>query len=145
MADWDRIIASAPANKQAAVVTGESREPAGFRACNADKDPYLQDGPHPIKAALPADPLFKDLTGQRFGKLIVRGVVDGSRSGGKSKGTLWAVRCDCGAYTARRQKFLLQGDPERHACVECDYAAEVRSGNVPSPKEREELRRASRG
>jgi hypothetical protein len=142
MADWDRILASAPANKTAAVVTGENREPAGFRACKSDMDPYLQDGPHLLKSELPSCPSFKDLTGQRFGKLVVRGIVEGSKSGGKSKGSLWAVRCDCSRYTARRQKFLLQGDPDRHACAECDYAAEVKAGKVPSLKEREALRKA---
>lgn len=141
MADWDRILASAPLNREAAVVAGESREPAGFRADNSATDRYLQDGPHPVKRVLPADQNFKDLTGQRFGKLVVRGVVEGTKSNGKNKGTLWAVRCDCSRYTARRQKFLLQGDPERHACVECDYAQEVKAGRVLSPREREELRR----
>jgi hypothetical protein len=145
MADWDRLLASAPLNREAAIVTGESREPAGFRGCKSDQDSYLQDGPHPVKQTLPNSPSFKDLTGQRFGKLVVRGVVEGSKSDGKSKGSLWAVRCDCSRYTARRQKFLLQGDPDRHACVECDYAAEVKAGKVPSLKEREELRRVKYG
>lgn len=145
MTDWDRLIASAPVNKAAALATSESAEPSGFRADHSARDAYLQDGPHPIKQSLPIDPCFKDLTGQRFGKLVVRGVIDGSKSEGKSKGTLWAVRCDCSRYTARRQKFLLQGHPDRHACLECDYADEIKRGTVPSPLEREKLRTARHG
>lgn len=121
MPDWDRILAAAPLNAEAARVTGESREPCGFRG--AQTDIYLQDGPHALRP-LPDDPRFEDLTGKRFGSLVVRGLAEGlSQNPG---GSAWAVRCDCGAYTVRRSKGLKSGGSTE--CNECHRAAGVKSG-----------------
>ena len=123
MTDWNRILASAPLNREAAVVTGESREPIGFR--KQIKDPYLQDGPHPLRQ-IQQNPQFTDLTGKRFGTLTVRGLAADFKQ--NSGGAPWAVRCDCGAYTVRRSRGLMSGNTCH--CAECDYREEVKAGRV---------------
>jgi hypothetical protein len=123
MADWDRILSAAPLNAEAARVTGENREPVGFR--KALPDPHLRDGPHLLRP-IPDDPKFVDLTGQRFGALVVRGLAEGLRQ--STTGTAWAVRCDCGAYTVRRSAGLKAG--RSVACSECTHAEEVRQGRA---------------
>ncbi len=125
MPDWDRILAAAPLNAEAARVTGESREPVGFRKPLAD--PHLQDGPHLLRPLpVPPPPDFEDLTGRRFGSLVVRGLVAGVAK--NSGGSPWAVRCDCGAYTMRRSQGLKGGNVT--ACNECRHMEEVRQGRV---------------
>lgn len=123
--DWDRILAAAPLNAEAARVTGESREPCGFR--KPVTDIHLQDGPHalrPVPSPLP--PQFEDLTGRRFGHLVVRGLAAGLVK--TSGGAPWAVRCDCGTYTVRRSVGLKTG--RSTACTECTHAEQVRQGKA---------------
>ena len=130
---WDRILTSMPLNKEAATVTGESREPVGFRGLNlAEKDPWLQDGPHPLRP-VPPHPNLMDLTGIRVGRFLIRGLVEGA-SKSDTTGALWAVRCDCSAYTARRARSLrkmIANGGERAMCAECDYADQIKRGNKP--------------
>lgn len=123
MPDWDRILAAAPLNAEAARVTGASREPSGFRKPLTDI--YLQDGPHALRPVpSPIPPQFEDLTGRRFGALVVRGLADGlSKTSG---GAPWAVRCDCGAYTVRRSVGLKTG--RSTGCDVCTHAEQVRQG-----------------
>ena len=129
MSNWDRILSSAPLNREAAVVTGESREPVGFR--KPIDDQYLQDGPHPLRP-IPPHPNFTDLTGQRFGTLTVRGLAADFKQ--NSGGSPWAVRCDCGAYTMRRSQGLTRG--HTIYCAECDYRERVKAGLVSVEIER---------
>lgn len=147
-ADWDRVAESFPVDRVAARVAGGPPEPAEFWFQKLD-DPYLQDGPHPIKAKVPTEASFTNLTGRKIGRLTVRGIVEGSvatKPGGKHKSTLWAVRCDCSRYTARRHNFLCKAMKhawlmERAMCAECDYAEQAKLGKKPTLVERSAPRR----
>ena len=121
MADWDRILSSAPLNRTAAVGTGGSDEPAGFR--KEIVDPYLQDGPHPTRKPQ-AHPEFRDLTGKRFGRFAVLGLSNMKSTA--SGGSMWSVRCDCSRYTLRRIRSLENGGAQM--CAECDHAERVKRG-----------------
>ena len=57
---------------------------------------------------------FKDLTGQRFGKLLVIQRTD-NKSG--SGGAIWECRCDCGSTIVVRSTNLLQGRKTDCGCV----------------------------
>lgn len=63
----------------------------------------------------------KDLTGQRFGKLLVlhREPKDNPR-------TFWRCRCDCGQSTVKMGKYLTSGDTR--SCG-CDQRAMRQRGN----------------
>ncbi|WP_084398303.1 hypothetical protein [Henriciella aquimarina] len=142
---WDAVLASSPLNREAATVTSESREEHGFWRENCDQ--YHQDAPHELMsgerlAARQTAPTFSDLTGQRFNRFVVRGIAELQT---KQKGNpLWAVRCDCGAYTLRRSKALRCGDHDRQMCAVCDHLNEIRRGKVPgidnSNRKRAEVR-----
>lgn len=127
---WEAVLASAPLNREAATVVGESREEHGFWREN--DDPYHQDVPHPLMtgsrlAMRLRQPQFTDLTGRRIDRLLVRGLAEyQTRKGGNP---LWAVRCDCGAYTLRRAKTLSQ-DSDEQMCGTCHHMQEVRRGDV---------------
>lgn len=57
---------------------------------------------------------FKDLTGQRFGRLIVVSIV--SRATRKSPETIWLCRCDCGIEKSVRRGNLRNGSTQSCGC-----------------------------
>ncbi len=56
-------------------------------------------------------PAFKDLTGQRFGKLEVV-----SRAPARSKGAFWNVKCDCGVEKVISASSLARGHARSCGC-----------------------------
>lgn len=129
--DYDRFAALAPVDKGAAQtlrMRGETYEPPVAN----DHSRWL--APPPLK---PTPPNAEDLTGIRYGRLLVMGLHAELKDPGR-----WVVRCDCGAYEARRARTLRSGERTGTMCSHCDATAEVISGNCPSPREREELRKA---
>jgi len=56
-------------------------------------------------------PAFKDLTGQRFGRLVVV-----CRSANKKKTTMWECKCDCGATKTIASSSLVQGVSQSCGC-----------------------------
>ena len=64
-----------------------------------------------------------DLTGQRFGRLVVLGLGAVKNQTTRSpQPASWVVRCDCGAFEGRTSKALRKpGDPNRHMCLHCGY------------------------
>ncbi len=60
-----------------------------------------------------------DLTGQRFGKLVVEG-DSGERKGGC---ILWRCRCDCGGEILARRHQLVSGNVASCGCVKKQYAS----------------------
>lgn len=59
---------------------------------------------------IPPNPNFKDLTGQRFGKLVVvRLIPPAERPKRKYHYTLWECKCDCGNTCQSRASDLQQG------------------------------------
>lgn len=63
----------------------------------------------------------KDLTGQRFGKLLVTQRTDRKDSSG---GIIWECRCDCGSTIHVRSTNLLQGRKTDCGCVKDAKKAE---------------------
>lgn len=55
---------------------------------------------------------LRDLTGQRFGRLVVldRGPTDGN-------GAQWWCRCDCGTTKLAKSKRLIQGNTRSCGCL----------------------------
>lgn len=53
-----------------------------------------------------------DMTGQRFGKLIVVECV-----GFENKSSIWKCLCDCGNYTIASRKHLIQGHKKSCGCL----------------------------
>lgn len=134
--EWDRLIGSVPVDRQTGIVVAKAPEPSEFRFAKQD-DPFQQDGPHRLRKDKPIAPSFVDLTGKRFGRFVVLGIVDqpevNNKGRGAKKGTLWAVRCDCSRYTARRHKTLVKEGPWEFMCNECDYAERVKNRrNLPA-------------
>jgi hypothetical protein len=68
-----------------------------------------------------------DITGQRFGRLVVKGL---SVIQNKKKPANWVVRCDCGAYEHRKRKALVNpaGIREARMCRQCVYLEDIRAG-----------------
>lgn len=56
---------------------------------------------------------IKDLTGQRFGKLVALYPTNGRRS----RFTIWHCRCDCGNEVDVPSMYLYRGD--RKTCTKC--------------------------
>lgn len=112
--DFDRLFTSVPVNRSAALAVsggGERYEPA------VKTDSRYWDTPPPLP---PLPENCQDLTGTTFGRLVVVGYY-GSGSGGGGKGSIWLVRCKCGAYETRRTKSIKKLGNGFHACHKCDY------------------------
>jgi len=64
-------------------------------------------------------PAFRDLTGQRFGRLVVVEKRDGRRRGN----VMWLCRCDCGQTTPIRGCDLRNGHTKSCGCLQKASAA----------------------
>lgn len=119
--NFDAIAASAPLNREASTVrdgSGDLWEPQ-IKATT-----LRWDAPPVPEAKMPAHVV--DLSGRQIGRLtVVR--YHGKR---KSGGHFWLVRCSCGDYELRRNKFI-ENPPERHGpedheCAACDYLHHIK-------------------
>lgn len=122
---WDAILASAPLNATAGRVTAKGWEYTPDIAASAQE----WDGPpeivRPSETHL-RNPCFVDLTGVKYGRLVVLGMMQ--ETSGNS--ALWVCRCACGKYVGRRAKAIKTQKGDR--CVGCDHTrhlAEAASGN----------------
>lgn len=115
--DWDAVVASAPMRKVDAII----RDSAGEAGLDV-KGGNLYVGPSEMR---PCPPDTEDLTGRRFGKLTVLGLLRQSNPKGK-KPAKWVCRCDCGNYAHQRGKALNNGARDR--CDQCDAWEQVKSG-----------------
>ena len=77
--------------------------------CNKVIQEFESDTPHPLKN-LPSK--TENLTGKRVGRFTVLGM---SRDLKKR----WVVRCDCGTYSMRRRKAILNPANNMDRCGEC--------------------------
>lgn len=68
---------------------------------------------------------FKDISGQRFGRLVALNIV--RRENGK---TYWLFQCDCGNKVIIPQSYVSTGDTKSCGC----YRKEVAKGNNNSTK-----------
>lgn len=122
--DYDALVTSAPVNAQAARdmhargVPGDSARP--------DETHRLEDVRNKGVSTLCPQPLFRDLTGLKKGRLTVVGRCD-TVNGNGSK---WLVRCTCGRYEVRRTKALRPVNPNDR-CNECYDLERIRLGLKP--------------
>lgn len=59
---------------------------------------------------------LKDLTGQRFGRLVALSYIPDRRRIGGPEGA-WIVQCDCGTYKAVRPYLLTSGQQQSCGCL----------------------------
>ena len=105
-----------PVNKMAARVLNKGV------TFTPEKKIQTQDQPTPL-AMKPIPKGVKDLTGNRRGRLTVIGFFDSPK-------IIWVVRCDCGMYTARRNKAILNKNNEQDRCEECRHLAHLKRTEV---------------
>jgi hypothetical protein len=107
----------APADRVAArvMLPGVNYDPAFTRSQLTWDRPKLKPHPYPGDDA-------NNLTGRRFGRLVVLGYVDTD----KRTGARWLVRCDCSMFTVRRSRALKGGQPDALRCNDCGYQLHLR-------------------
>lgn len=66
-------------------------------------------------------PAFKDITGQRFGRLTV--IEKCSNKSPSVKGVMWLCRCDCGGSTTTRTSSLRSGRTKSCGCLHKEFLA----------------------
>lgn len=71
---------------------------------------------------------WKDLTGQRFGKLSVLRMVDNCRT--KAGGMIWECKCDCGKVVRVASTNLLSGNTRSCGCLHCKDLTGQRFGRL---------------
>jgi hypothetical protein len=89
-------------------------------------------GPRPSRWWWPVCPPLRpmpkdglDLTGRRWGRLTVAGLLDmGDRS--RSGRAAWVVRCDCGRFETRTARSISRQHSPVEACTRCDYVRHIR-------------------
>lgn len=119
--NFDAIAAAAPLDRQASVV----RDGSGDLWSGKVKPTTRHwDAPPPPEAARPDH--VEDFAGRQVHRLtVVR--YHGKRKGG---GHWFLVRCACGDYELRRDKFLrdppMREGQQEHACEACDYLAHIK-------------------
>lgn len=100
---FNHIATGTPINRTAAVSVSargsdwvpEARMPPGFR--------HWKSPPAMLAwAQAPRYPGEEDLTGKKFGRLTVLGILADSPAGGRR----WVLRCVCGDYEARASKAI---------------------------------------
>ena len=103
-----------PINKTAGIVVSK-----GFRySPNKKAGSALFDTPPALKPApsLTDNESFTDLTGTRFGRLVVFGMSAQFKK-------RWVCRCDCGKYTMRSSKAIKNPENRGDRCDLCRHHA----------------------
>lgn len=106
MSHWDKIQASIPVDRKAAMGIGHG-------------DPLLpsqNDVPGPVKRQHSKNDLVLD--GVKFGRFVVIGTVPKSKSG-FHKTAKYLCRCVCGNYETHRAKKLRRSENPVDRCFEC--------------------------
>jgi hypothetical protein len=131
----DRIPASVPVNRQAAVVIGKGVHWEPAKTLIQPWDAW-QETPLPIFPLTSSGAV--NLAGLRVGRLTVLG-FGGSGGKGISHRGRWVVRCTCGMYGHHKAKFLRSENAKISAmCPKCHYLVKLKAGRVPlkvSPNE----------
>ncbi|MEY1555302.1 hypothetical protein AB3Y40_06670 [Yoonia sp. R2331] len=123
MTDFDRIAASAPVSKQAAVSAkggGQGYE-MQTKMHQWPECPPLKD----LTAVRKTDG-FQDMTGRR-GRFNVLGML-AHKIGPKDQKGHWVCRCDCGVFVGVKSKTLKNG---MDRCPSCAQAALMRGEKLP--------------
>lgn len=72
-----------------------------------------------------------DLTGQRFGRLVVVREDDPVTETSGKKSRRWLVRCDCGEEKRVRQNSLTNGNTKSCGCLKSELVAGRLRGRIP--------------
>ena len=107
--DMDDIHAKVPVDRVAVRVVGPGEH------FDPNKKIQTNDRSTPI----PTRPVpfgVEDLTGTRMGRLTVLGLARDFKKH-------WVVRCDCGTYTTRRRKSILNPGNGADRCEHCRHLA----------------------
>lgn len=100
-----------PINGTAArvIAAGES---FNYRPVEYSRDSVLPLPVREITDDVRANPCFRDLTGQRMGRIAVIGLAEGVNG-------RWVCRCACGVYLIRKTPALTPKHTSAHACDQC--------------------------
>lgn len=112
---WDRIVSSAPLNKDAALARdgrGENYEPN----CRINPGSAHSDTPLPT---IRFGGGGENLTNVKFGRMTVIGVAKDTRQ--NDRGRAWVVRCACGNYEHRRTKAIRNTANANDCCTKCRH------------------------
>lgn len=86
------------------------------------------EGVLPFKVIRPWIGSAPDITGQRFGRLVVKGL---STTQNPKKRATWVVRCDCGAWEHRKYRTLTKPAGDMGLmCSHCEYLELLRAGKI---------------
>jgi hypothetical protein len=123
--NFDRVLASTPVNKAAALVTGKGED---FNS----KKMITQVHSHVPLPTIPFRAVKKnsesiDLTGMTFGRFTVIGY-----SGKTNRKGLWVVRCVCGRYATRHSRSVKNPLNQHDSCEECRQTAYLRKASTPN-------------
>jgi hypothetical protein len=122
--DVDRVVASRPANKTAAVVTGKGVHWEPAKKLIRPWDAW-QDTPLPVFQLPPKDARIP--AGLKVGRLTVIGYGGAGANGG-----CWVVRCTCGMYGHKKARALRsEFHAPRAMCPRCDYLEQLKAGHIP--------------
>lgn len=95
------------------VVAGYLLRNGGAKSCGCLKSDASREKLEKARAVLKARPK-KDLTGQRFGRLVVLGLADVT----DRKGFIfWRVKCDCGTEKILMQNNFIYGQTKSCGCL----------------------------
>ena len=109
------------------VIAGYLLRNGGAKSCGCLKSDASRENLEKARAALKARPK-KDLTGQRFGRLVVLGLADVP----DRKGFIfWRVRCDCGTERILMQNNFIYGQTRSCGCLSREMRA-ARAGRMRS-------------
>lgn len=118
---FEAVVASAPSNKTAALVTARGVHWEPLKQSRATwQDTPLPTLPYPKNAQNMIDP------GTKIGRLTVIGYA-----GRRSDTAAYVVRCACDMYGFRRARSL-RSNSLRQMCDQCDYLEELKAGRVPA-------------
>lgn len=106
----DKIYASAPIDKKAAVVTG--------KGIDYIPDIKIFDSELPLPVCRNIPKWIVNLTGKKFGKLTVIGLAVIEEK--KLNGSKWVVRCVCGRYSMRKARAINNENNKLDCCKECE-------------------------
>ncbi len=137
--DLSAVVAAVPVNRSSARVISR-----GIDYTPAVDDSQQRRSPAPLPTKpFPLNSVATDnLTGARFGRFSVIGLLDRKAVGG-GKAARWVCRCSCGYYETRSAAVLRDPTKARsHMCSHCDYLEELKAGRVPARTPSEADRRA---
>jgi hypothetical protein len=120
----EQIIKSTPIDRSARLVVSEG----------VSWDPVLNpqmvrsETFMPFRAPVPGP---TNIAGQRFGRLVVKGLT---RESVNKNGAKWVCRCDCGAFERRAARSLQAGTA--NMCLKCYRLEEMKAGRGPAKPQR---------